>query len=267
MQVWLCNTAPVHVSVPNTWTNRAWGELKMVNMSGKNLKNNMKCVMGWFPWCMSCFSSCGFLILAFLAFPSKAVSQRVQREYILKRCFTSSKIKPGWHERIETMTILKQQTNTRTPLENAMSIMSTVSMDQSIKYNQRHGICFKGLRHFLFSSYGFFGFSNFSKCPYSLVSKYHESMFGAQLRLTVPPDLTWNILQTSKSSKVEHSFFKLPWPHHRAQRQLKVSVQPGCRRAWFAAVFLLSRSYANQLQKFSRPHIVNLWNCEGNKMK
>lgn len=104
------------------------------------------------------------------------------------------------------MTILKQQTNTRTPLENAMSIMSTVSMDQSIKYNQRHGICFKGLRHFLFSSYGFFGFSNFSKCPYSLVSKYHESMFGAQLRLTVPPDLTWNILQTSKSSKVEHSF-------------------------------------------------------------
>lgn len=83
MQVWLCNTAPVHVSVPNTWTNRAWGELKMVNMSGKNLKNNMKYAMGWFPWCMSCFSSCGFLILAFLAFPSKAVSQRVQREYML----------------------------------------------------------------------------------------------------------------------------------------------------------------------------------------
>ena len=83
IQVWLCNTAPVHVSVPNTWTNRAWGELKMVNMSGKNLKNNMKYAMGWFPWCMSCFSSCGFLILAFLAFPSKAVSQRVQREYML----------------------------------------------------------------------------------------------------------------------------------------------------------------------------------------
>lgn len=96
MQVWLCNTAPVHVSAPNRWTNRAWGELKMVNMSGKNLKKkhemhvlNYVCCMHnskyiqWIPWCMSFFSPCGFLILTFLAFPSKAVSQRVQREYML----------------------------------------------------------------------------------------------------------------------------------------------------------------------------------------
>ena len=48
MQVWLCNPAPVHVSAANTWTNRASGEFKMMNMSGKNLKNNMKCVMEWF---------------------------------------------------------------------------------------------------------------------------------------------------------------------------------------------------------------------------
>ena len=91
-----------------------------------------------------------------------------------------------------------------------------------------------------------------------------------EIRLTDVDSTTWLNLEHLTDFQIFQSgalLFKLPWPHHRAQRQLKVSVQPGCRRAWFAAVFVLSRSYANQLQKFSRPHIVNLWNWEGNKYK
>ena len=85
--------------------------------------------------------------------------------------------------------------------------------------------------------------------------------------LTVPPDLTWNILQTSKSSKVEHSFLNCRGhiTAHSGNSKFQCNlVVAGHGLLLFSCCQDLMQT---QLQKFSRPHIVNLWNWEGNKYK